>query len=305
MKKKFKYWLIIGVVLLVILFLFAKNDCLSTYEMPVQVEDHKIMVSGLETYYQTVGDVSKPTLLFMHGWGGRQKNICGKGKERVISELVKYFYVIAPELPGLVRSEPPKEKWDMEEYAGFIHAFLQSFNIKKPIVMGQSFGGGVATTYASLYPENTSGLILVDASQANRPKNWYYRLRFKWKPLFDNVVGNKYVPLFIKKAMMSLWLGIPSSHINSQESATPYLIMTDIETNYNVKTDYRELKMPVLMIWGEKDTLVTPLERAKEIHVEIPQSKLVIIEGGGHLALYTHTAKVVDAIMEWVEADQE
>lgn len=297
MKKKTKYWLIGGAALLAII----KNNCLSNYEMPVQVQDHKITVNDLETYYQTVGDSSKPTILFMHGWGARKNNVCNKGKERVISELAQHFYVVGLELPGLVRAAPPPEAWNAEEYARFVHAFLAFLDVQPKFIMGQSFGGGIAATYASLYPENTPGLILVDASQANRPKNFYYCLRFKWKPIFDSVVGSKYVPLFIKKSFMSPWLGTPWNHIQTHEAAAKYLIMTDIETGYQVKTDYKTLKMPVLMIWGSKDTKVTPLERAKEIHAEITQSKLAIIDGAGHLALYTHTDQAVNEIVEWAK----
>ncbi len=100
---------------------------------------------------------------------------------------------------------------------------------------------------------------------------------------------------------MSPWLGTPWNHIQSHEAVAKYLIMTDIETQYQVKTDYKTLKMPVLMIWGSDDTRVTSLERAKEIHAEIPQSKLAVIDGGGHLALYTHTNQVVNEIVEWAK----
>jgi len=302
MKKKTKYWLIGGAALLaIVLIALIKNDCLSSYEMPVQVQDHKITINDLETYYQTAGDSSKPTILFMHGWGARKNNFCGKGKERVISELAQHFHVVALELPGLVRAAPPQEVWNVEEYARFVHAFLAFLELKPKFIMGQSFGGGIASTYASLYPENTPGLILIDASQSNRPKNFYYSLRFKWKPFFDTVVSSKYVPLFVKKSMMSPWLGTPWDHVQSHEAAAKYRIMTDIETNYQVKTDYKTLKMPVLMIWGSDDTRVTPLEHAKEIHAEIPQSKLAVIDGGGHLALYTHTDQVVKEIVEWAK----
>jgi len=302
MKKKTKYWLIGGVVLFaIILIALIKNDCLSSYKMPVPVQDHKITVDGLETYYQIAGDPSEPTILFMHGWGARKNNVCNKGKERVISELAEHFYVIGVELPGLVRATPPTEIWDMEEYARFVHTFLMSLELKPELIMGQSFGGGIASTHASLYPEETPGLILVDASQADRPNNFYYRLRFKWKPVFDTVVGSKYVPLFVKKSLMSPWLGTPWNHVQSHEDAAKYLVMTDIETQYQVKTVYKTLKMPVLMIWGSDDTRVTPLERAKEMHAEIPQSKLVVIDGGGHLALYTHTNQVIKEVVEWAK----
>ena len=100
---------------------------------------------------------------------------------------------------------------------------------------------------------------------------------------------------------MSLWLGTPWNHVQCHKDAVKYLVMTNIETCYQVKTDYKTLKMPVLMIWGAKDTWATPLKRAKEIHAEIPQSKLIIINGAGHLALYTHTTQVVKEIVEFAK----
>ena len=75
--------------------------------------------------------------------------------------------------------------------------------------------------------------------------------------------------------------------------------MSDIETTYSVKTDYRSLSMPVLLLWGEKDIFVTPLQRAKEIAQEISNAKLVVIPGAGHLALYTKTDKVVEEIVKF------
>lgn len=300
MKKKAKYWLIGNTALLaIILIALIKNDCLSSYEMPVQVQDHKITVNDLETYYQTAGDPSKPTVLFMHGWAARKSGVCNTGNEHVISKLAQHFYVVSLELPGLIRTAPPTEVWDMEEYARFVHAFLATLKLEPKFIMGQSFGGGIASTYAELYPENTLGLILVDAVQVDRPNNFYSRLRFKWKPIFDTVVGSKYIPLFVKKSFMSPWLGTPWNHIQSHETAAKYQVMGDISTNYMVKTDYKTLKMPVLMIWGSDDNYVTPLERAKEIHAEISQSELAIIDSAGHTALYTHTDQAVSEIVEW------
>ena len=86
----------------------------------------------------------------------------------------------------------------------------------------------------------------------------------------------------------------------TNENIQKYKIMSDVETGYSVKTDYNSLPMPVLLIWGGKDTYVTPLQRAKEIALEIPNSKLVVIPDAGHLALYTKTEKVVDEIVKFI-----
>lgn len=262
------------------------------------IAEHTILISGLNIRYCIAGDSQKQPLVFLHGWGARVKDILGRGQRNVISELSKDFYVIAPDLPGLVCSEPPREIWGMEEYAQCINIFLRTLGIKKPIVMGQSFGGGVATTYAYLYPEKIPELILADAVQGNRPENWHYRLRFKWQSLCDVVVGNRYLPLFLKRCLLSAWLGVPWRSI-TKENCSRYMIMGNIQLTYKVGVDYRKLSMPVLMIWGEYDTFVTPVSRAREIHAEIPNSKFVIIKKAGHLALYTHTRQVVSEIVDF------
>ena len=76
--------------------------------------------------------------------------------------------------------------------------------------------------------------------------------------------------------------------------------MSDIDTTYSVKTNYSLLPMPVLLIWGEKDTFVTPLQRAKEIAREIPKAKLVVIPNAGHLALYTKTDRIIEEIVKFI-----
>src|SRR3989344_2912825 len=188
------------------------------------ITDHKILIDGLNICYSTAGSPKNPPLIFLHGWGARKGNIFGKGRANVILTLSKYFHVVAPELPGLIRSEPPHEAWGMEEYARFVHAFLDYIGVRNPIVMGQSFGGGIATHYAHLFPNNTSSLILIDAVPSNRQENWYRNICLKFQSIWDYVVKSKYMPLIAKKCLISLWLGVPWGHITKQ-NFIKYMIM--------------------------------------------------------------------------------
>lgn len=234
----------------------------------------------------------------MHGWGARRDDTCGIGRKNVTAKLAKYFNVFSVELPGLIRSEPPQSVWSMEEYATFLRLFIDKIGIDRPIIMGQSFGGGVATTYAGIYSEDVPYLVLVDASPGKWTKNFYYNLRFKWKPFFDLVVDSRFVPLSFKRTVISLYLGVPQEVIN-HDNVRRYLVMSDVETTYSVKIDYNSLAMPTLLIWGKDDIYVTPLNRAREIAEEIPNADLVIIDGG-HLALYTNTKEAVKAIINHI-----
>jgi pimeloyl-ACP methyl ester carboxylesterase len=44
-----------------------------------------------------------------------------------------------------------------------------------------------------------------------------------------------------------------------------------------------DLKMPVLIVWGELDR-ITPVDQANTIHRLVPQSQLDVVPGCGHLA---------------------
>ena len=263
-----------------------------------KLTENKATIDGRDIYYQTAGNSTNAPLIFMHGWGARRDDTCGIGRKNVTAELAKHFNVYSLELPGLIRSEPPQSIWDMEDYGRFLRLFIEEVGIDHPIVMGQSFGGGVATTYAGLYPEDVPYLVLVDASPGKRTKNFYYSLRFRWKPFFDWTVDSRFVPLSFKRTVVSLYLGVPQEAIN-RENVRKYLVMSDVETTYSVKTDYSLLPMPTLLIWGKDDIYVTPLDRAREIAKEIPNVNLVIIEGG-HLALYTNTNEAIQAIINYM-----
>lgn len=260
------------------------------------ITDHKITIDGLEIYYRTVGSSEKQHLIFLHGWGARLDGPLGGDK--VILELSKYFYVIAPEHPGLIRSMPPKEIWGLDDFAHTLNKLLKPLHLKNPIVMGQSFGGGVATAYAKFYPEDIKSLILVDSILSNRKQNFYQKLKPFWCPLFSFLTKSLWIPLIVKKIVINISLGVPIKIVN-ETNAKNYSVMGKIPLgkNYELYADYKKLPMPLILVWGNRDTWVTPLERAKEIHKEVSNSKLIIVEGP-HTVLYKTPKMAIRKIME-------
>jgi pimeloyl-ACP methyl ester carboxylesterase len=181
--------ILIGIALAglaVVFVVLSKNGCLSKQEPLAMIETTTIEIEGLSAWYRTAGDPSKRPIVFLHGWGARRDDVCGRGIDRVVTELSNDYRVVALELPGLIRSDPPPTAWGMNEYAAFVHAFIERMQFSQPpVLMGQSFGGGIASTVAEQYPEDVPVLVLVDATQGNRPENAYYQFRFYWKTFYD------------------------------------------------------------------------------------------------------------------------
>ncbi|MBI3334959.1 MAG: alpha/beta hydrolase [Candidatus Portnoybacteria bacterium] len=150
------------------------------------IEDYKKRIDGLNMYYRIAGSPKSEPIIFLHGWGSRINPLpftLYKGTTGVIEELANYFYVFAPELPGLLRSDAPKAVWNYEEFAKIIYILALSIGWEKSIIMGQSFGGGVATAFAKLYPDYTKALVIVDSVVSDLPMNSYWVLLYKWARL--------------------------------------------------------------------------------------------------------------------------
>jgi len=263
----------------------------------MQIKDYKIRVNGLYIYYRIAGTPTNLPIVFLHGWGARKDSLFGRlGVENVIVELAKYFYVVAPELPGLIRSQPPKRVLNMRNYSRLLHDLLKSLALEKFVLMGQSWGGGVAITYASLYHDQIRRLILVDAKLGKRKDDFYLKLGKFWHFVFDKSIKSQWFPFFVKKIMITIYLGTPWKSIN--KNVKQYAIMSEISryADKEMKVDYTKLKKPLLLVYGDKDTSVTPIEKAKEIHRKIKNSKLIIVKGG-HTVLYHRPEEVVGEIV--------
>lgn len=259
------------------------------------IHEHAITVAGLKLYYHTAGDLTKPPLVFLHGWGIRWNRFgpwCGiKG---VIDELLDHFYVIAPELPGLIRSEAPKSYRGYEEYAHIIHALVKSIGITQPTyVMGSSFGGTIATLYAKEFPQDVRHLILVNAIlsfNAGETYPWYLEW---WGQAYPRFLVSLRVPRLFKKILIYLFFGTPWGHITAealrrkQSMDDPLLYIYDM--------DYERIRVPVLLVWGKNDTKV-PLAKALEMSQKIRQGRLITVRGG-HSTLYFHPQEVIHATL--------
>jgi proline iminopeptidase len=105
----------------------------------------------------------KPVLLMLHGGPGFDHSIY----RPAYSALADIAQVIYLDHRGNGRSEDgPKESWNLAQWGDDVHAFCDALGIVDPIVLGASFGGMVALSYATRHPEHPSRLILISTAAA-------------------------------------------------------------------------------------------------------------------------------------------
>jgi pimeloyl-ACP methyl ester carboxylesterase len=99
-----------------------------------------------------------PTQLLVHGLGGSATNWL-----EVIGGLAEHGPVVAPDLPGFGRTEPPRRGGSrIRANLGFLRAFVQHLGIGEAVVHGNSMGGMLAVMLAEAEPLLVDHLVLAD-----------------------------------------------------------------------------------------------------------------------------------------------
>jgi len=120
-------------------------------------------VSGPEL---TVGDEirSRPTLVTVHGGPGLDHT----GLRGSLAPFEAEAQVVYYDQRGHGRSDfGDAQHWNLRTWAGDLRALCDGLGISRPVVLGSSFGGFVAVTYAALYPEHPGGLVLTNTTGGN------------------------------------------------------------------------------------------------------------------------------------------
>jgi pimeloyl-ACP methyl ester carboxylesterase len=126
-----------------------------TYPAPGKLVD----VGGHSLHIRCAGQGS-PTVILESGNGGMSAHWARV--QRVAAETTR---VCAYDRAGLGWSEVGPEPRDAKQVSGELHTLLANAGIEGPYVLvGHSYGGLYARTYADRYPDEVAGVVLVDSS---------------------------------------------------------------------------------------------------------------------------------------------
>ena len=216
----------------------------------------KVLVDGHPVEYGEAG--TGPVVIFLHGWG-----LSHRAYKRALSRLVRQgTRVIAPAFPGFGGSAPVPEATDIAAFGHWVAHFLDALDVRIPVlVMGHSFGGGVAISFAHAYPRRVRGLVLLNAIGASawsregstvsklveRPLwDWGVHLSNDLRPIRQI---RRVVPVLVSEAFPYL-ARHPVAFWRTAEIARRTDLISELD-------DLRRRRLPVVVLWGNHDELVT------------------------------------------------
>jgi pimeloyl-ACP methyl ester carboxylesterase len=251
---------------------------------------------GYQIRYLEAGDPAAPTILLVHGY-----TTSVDGWRPWIARLSTQYHVVALDLPGhgLTRA-PDSFEASPQAYAGVIERFAARLGLKTFVLAGHSMGGYAAWEYALAHPERVSGLILVDASgwlderpQA-RARQEGFMARALANPLGRAVFGNLDARATFRDGLLAAYEDdrrVTDALVDrtwAYDRAPGHRrIVADLFTGFGgwppaTPERLAAIRVPTLILQGEDDVLV-PLDHARRFDAAIPDSRLIVYRGIGHM----------------------
>jgi pimeloyl-ACP methyl ester carboxylesterase len=253
-----------------------------------------VVVNGVRLYFDVEGaklvpDGSamreKPTLILLHGGPGFDHTIY-KPQYSPLAEVAQVIYL---DHRGNGRSDAgPKESWNLAQWGDDLRAFCDTLGIEKPIVLGVSFGGMVAMSYATRHPQHPGKLVLVSTEAKG---DSYLERRVE---IFTRLGGPEVGALAHRRFMVNKGQPNEAAVAEWRKRAMPFYTRNSRETwmgrtivrqdvlqwftrpdggeghRFDLMADLARIACPTLVIGGEDDPM-TPIEAQEDIAAAVPQ----------------------------------
>ena len=239
----------------------------------------KININNVNVNYIQYGE-GKDVLL-LHGWG---QNI--QMMRPIGDNLCSNHRITIIDFPGFGESDEPSTPWTIDDYSLLIENLVKALNIRKPIVMGHSFGGRVAIRFSANNPIEKLVLFGSPCIRENKklPLSTRILKKIKTLPGMDKL-GEE----------MKKYIGS-----RDYKAASPIMRQTLVNViNEDLSSFARKIEEPTLLIWGEADT-EAPVDDARELEKIMIDAALIILPGT-HYAYLENLGQVINILNSFLK----
>ncbi|MEW6434783.1 MAG: alpha/beta fold hydrolase [Myxococcota bacterium] len=237
-----------------------------------------VTIAGRALHYEERGE-GRP-LLLLHGFPFSSESFWPQ-----LDSPPEGVRLIVPDHRGFGKSAPGEGVSTMEALADDALALLDALSIPQAIVGGVSMGGYVAIALARRDPGRVKALVLIDTQasaddEAGRARREAVAREVEEKGL--GPLAEAMLPKLLAPATSADVKARVDRMMRAQSPAATAAASRGMAT----RTDGRDLLSrfggPCLIVVGEHD-VVTPVDKAKAMAALVPQARLEIVPGAGHL----------------------
>lgn len=302
-------------LILALLFLGASGCANLSAEKNAPQLGETISVNGTDMHVFTKGprDSAKPPVVLIHGASVNLRDMDIALGEKLSQDR----FVVMVDRPGRGYSERPKNGYELDTQAALIHGVVEALNVEEPVVVGQSFGGAVALSYALQFQDGMAGLVLLAPVAHEWPGGVDWHNHVSETPvagfLFRRLVLPLYATFAAKGAVESSFAPNEPPENYYERAGVPLLFRAkDFKANasdiYHLEDQivqqqdrYGELDLPVIVAAGENDRTVLPEIHSTHLEKEVDGAKLIMIPDTGHALHHSQSELILRLIDEVVE----
>ena len=288
-------------VLLAIAAVVMTSGCsmLGIKNIPVQELENKYYPSGSKTLdiggqqirYRDEGQ--GPVLVLIHGVCASLNTWDGWAEE-----LADDFRVIRLDLPGFGLSPLADAGiYERQRAVALIDAMAQTLGLERFSLAGNSLGGYLSWIYAYAHPEKVEKLILVDSAGFQLKMPWMLKFASTWPfsmfsrhmmPRFmmadavEQVYGD---PERIAPGVRERYFELAMRPGGKSDYVEIFKMLGRKFSQPDVSDGIAEISVPTLVMWGDKDTWIPYPEQVENWRRALPQAKLIIYQGAGHIPM--------------------
>ncbi len=281
-----------------------------------------IAVDGGRLHVDEIGGRSgdETALVLVHGASGNMEDM----RIALGEALGSRFRTILIDRPGRGWSERPPgvEPASPQRQADRVAQALDILGVKRAVIVGHSWGGAMATAFAIRHPAMTAGLVLL--APTSHPwsggVSWYYSLAaLPWiGPLFTHTMVMPIGAMLINPATKGVFAPQTPPDRYIFDSSTSLVLrpksfvanardMTELKGNLEKLVPlYPSIEAPTVILTGDGDLTVSNDVHAQALAKSIPDARLEVLEGTGHMPHHARPDRVLAAVEDVLRrADSE
>jgi pimeloyl-ACP methyl ester carboxylesterase len=214
-------------------------------------------------------------LVWAHGWGQSHRNLlplAGAMPRTTRSYLL--------DLPGFGVAPPPPGAWGTADYADAVAEWLAGVTGMRRVWVAHSFGCRVGLQLAARHPDLLDGMFLIAAPGLPPHRSLWARARLAARRRAFRT-ARLFVPEGPARDRLRARFG--SADYQQAGALRPVLVKAVTE---NLSEAARAVRCPVALVYGDGDS-ETPPDIGQRLTALMPQSRLIVMRGFGHLDVLT------------------
>ncbi len=244
-----------------------------------------------------------PPLLLIHALG---TNITQW--EYVVGPLARHTRVLGLDLPGCGKSAKPRVPYRIADMHEAVLGLLDYAQLPQVLICGHSFGGRIAMDMALNHPQRVVGLYLMNSAGLHHYPRWMHVLGPKI--LREQLVAPTIV------TVIHLLLNKIFSHPTDRTRRFVRQVLDRFDPAYawefaryacpmlldlmaDLGPRLRELNLPVQVIWGEEDHLLSFKDVKSALRL-LPQVRVRTLPKCGHMPNLEQPEVVVETLLQFL-----